>query len=262
MKVSIVVPFRPDGAERDRNWAYVRKRYETLYPDWEIVEGTCGEPWRKGVAVNAAVKRARGDVLIISDADVLIPAQALRDAVKRLDKAAWVVPHRMVYRLSEETTQAVLDGRLVANPKPLRGGVIRTRRGASGGGITVTRREGYEAVGGIDERFEGWGGEDICFAMALDTLIGPHLRLNEVMWHLYHEAMPRRDGGPNHQHGGRASEESEALAAEYVKASGDPVAMQTLIEEQHKGMLGGGIVVAHREVIRSIPPDPLFMGWG
>lgn len=249
MGVSIVVPFFPDGAERDRNWAYLKQRYRALFPDWELVESSCSGPWRKGVAVNAAVAQSTGDVLVISDADVVIPEVALRQAVERLEDHPWVVPHRLVCRLNEQATRLLIEGH---HPD----GCEAPKRGAAGGGMLVTRREDFDAVRGVDERFEGWGGEDISFGRALDTLVGSHRRLGSVLWHMHHEPMFRREGN-------RASPESEALAAKYLDASGDEAAMGRLLAERpYSGIEGGGIVIASREVILSIPPDERFVGWG
>jgi hypothetical protein len=268
VSVSICIPFRPDGAERDRNYAFVRSRYETLYPDWELVEGrdnhqggdldgpqiALGSGWSKGTAVNAAVEASSGDVLVISDADVMIGQQALRDAVGRLENSAWVVPHKLIYRLTEDATRAVIADTLYADPHAFTHNRTRApRRGPPGGGVSVMRREDFV---GMDERFIDWGGEDISFAWALDTLIGPHLRLGAVMWHLNHKTMKP----PN----GRASAQSEALTGRYLEASGDPVAMSELLDEQPYDRItwGGGIVVARREVVHSVPLDARYVGWG
>jgi hypothetical protein len=37
---------------------------------------------------------------------------------------------------------------------------------------------------------------------------------------------------------------------------------QPLAERSRHGMVGGGIVVARREVLREVPMDPRFVGWG
>jgi hypothetical protein len=250
--VSVVVPFRPDGAERDRNWEYVRTRYETLYPDWEVVEGRCDtKAWAKGRAVNAAVEASSGDALVIADADVMVGEGVLREAVRRLEDSAWVVPHRLVYRLTKEATEAVLDGRL-RTPGKLSQDEAFTRKGPQGGGISVIHRKDFI---GMDERFVDWGGEDISFAWALDTLVGPHRRLGEVMWHLYHE--------PMHGDDRRGSSETEALAGRYREAYGNPVKMSDLVTERaDDGVPGGGIVVMHKETAREVPIDARFEGWG
>lgn len=260
MTVSLIVPLRPDGAERDRNWAYVRARYERLYPDWEIVchPGNPTGPWSKGTAVNAAVRQASGDVLIVADADVLVGAEVLPRAIVALEDAAWVVPHGHVYRLTERVTAELIETQPDPRPAHISSASCRRLRrpGPAGGGLVVARQDDFATVGGIDERFTGWGGEDISLARALDTLVGRHVRLRAPAWHLDHEPMARREGN-------RASEASEALAARYLEAEGDPNAMAALCAERpYPGIIGGGFVIAPREVIATIPPDPRFVGWG
>jgi hypothetical protein len=56
----------------------------------------------------------------------------------------------------------------------------------------VVPRPLWDAVGGFDERFEGWGGEDDAFHAACRALCGTE-RLRGVAWHLWHEESPWRD---------------------------------------------------------------------
>lgn len=255
MSVSLIVPFRGGNSERQRNWDWLRARYETLHPEWEIIvhPGAEGE-WRKGTAVNPAVAQASGDVVVIADADVVIPDEALCQAIRELDDAPWVVPHRRVYRLTRKATVSLIEGKVVMKEEHVR--YLRTLKrhwAPPGGGMAIMRREHFA---GVDERFVGWGGEDISFARAMDTLVGPHRRLEAIMLHLWHRPMPRRSRN-------RASLESERLAGLYFEANGDPVAMNALMEEQQpNGVIGGGLVVASKEVIRSTPLDERFVGWG
>jgi N-terminal domain of galactosyltransferase len=228
MSVSLIVPFRVESSERARNWKWLYRRYQREFPEWEIV--VCsdgGGEWSKGRAVSLAVRQSSGDTLVIADADVYMGVNALRQAVIELQKSAWVVPHRYVYRLTEAFTLSLLLG-----PEDLnapydyvrRRNLIRSRKaGPIGGGVSVLSRAAFDAVGGIDERFLGWGGEDISFARSLDTLVGPHRRLGAPMWHLYHPPMVRREGD-------RASDENERLAALYLDASGDPERMREVCQ--------------------------------
>lgn len=253
--VSVLVPYRPDGAERERNWSYLRERWQANHPDWQLVLGTCEGAWSKGLAVADAARKAEGEVFIVADADVMVGREALVEAVERLQDAPWVIPHRIVYRLTERATQALIDGRIRLGKKlPPRLG--RAHLAPPGGGISAVRRDDFERVGGIDERFEGWGGEDISFARALDTLVGPHQRLDDCLWHLWHTPAKRRPRN-------RASEVSERLAARYLEANGDELAMRELCERApYEGIRGGGAVVARAEAVREVPPDPRFVGWG
>lgn len=193
--VSVLVPFRPDGAERDAAFDWVRRRYEALHPEWEFLVGACpdAQPWKKGVAVAEALVRAKGATLVITDADVVIEPRALSEAVDLVERRAaeWVVPHRLVKRLDQPSTDLILDG----DPSDGTRGPRKLRRasyeGYAGGGIVVITRSDYEASGGIPTAFAGWGAEDECLAIILDTLLGPHTRLGYDLWHLYHSPVRR-----------------------------------------------------------------------
>ena len=72
-------------------------------------------------------------------------------------------------------------------------------------------RAAYDRVHGIDPSFLGWGGEDLAFGWALDTLAGPHTRLTGTLVHLWH---------PHPAPKLRGSAESETLVARYRSARG------------------------------------------
>lgn len=193
--VSVIIPFRPDRAERDLSYDWVKRRYEGVHPDWEVVTGYCpdDEPWRKGVAVADALTRANGATLVIADSDCFIEPDALTNAVELVSRgqAEWVVPHTLVKRLDKESSVAVIgqDPCEVRNPE----GTLRRKsyEGYAGGGLLVVDRSDYEAAGGIPHVFVGWGAEDECLAVVLDTLIGEHTRFEYDLWHLYHSPTRR-----------------------------------------------------------------------
>lgn len=217
--ISVVVPYRSECPWRARAWSWIRDRYLDLHPSWELIEATCdGEAWSKGAAVADGVEHATGDRLVIADADSFVDVETMDLAVQLLDTHPWIVPHRRVRRLARKATEAVFAG---APPNPQR--LCRSvYTGVIGGGITVLRRSAYEEAGGIDTRFAGWGGEDISFGWALETLVGPPERLTADLFHLWHpHAAPRLRGSP----------ESEALAGRYRRARNDPVAMRQLVDE-------------------------------
>ncbi len=220
MTVSVVVPVGIGGCPwRQRAWDYVRARYEQLHPDWELVEGHCDGPWSKGLAVHEAVYLARGDVLVLADADSYTDADVLIEAVGQIgSEHEWVTPHHMVLRMGIAGAKRIYRGDSVH-----RGFCIRQPYpGLPGGGITVLSRSAYETVGGIDHRFYGWGGEDLSFGWALTTLVGPGGRLQGDLWHLWHP-----HPAPNH----RGSAESEELVDRYRAALNEPDRMLALIEE-------------------------------
>ena len=223
--VAIVVPrARHDGPERAAAWGWLRSRLTRLYPDWPILEGVCPRPeWNKGRAVAAALEDCRAAVLVILDADCVLPAAALTEAVALVESGApWVVPHRMVHRLSAAATATWLtldpgDD----SPIPV-GAVARSPyEGYPGGGALVVPRVVYEAAGGIPVQFGGWGCEDEALAVILDTLAGAHRRLEHDLVHLWHPPQSNR----------RSSEYrvNRGLLQTFLAASNDPAQMFNLV---------------------------------
>lgn len=223
MSVSLVVPYRPGIPERDAAWAWLRARHEHHHPDWEIVEADTPGPWNKPAAVNRAVDQAHGDVLVVIDADLAPHPDALNTAIGH--PAPWVVPFDTVNRLDATTTREVLT-RPVDDPLDDQW----TRRqlwrapyhGVPGGGVFVLARAVYLEVGGMDERFVGWGGEDRAFGQALTVLVGPPAQYDTPAVHLWHPTQTKT----NHM-----SDASTRLARRYQRA--DRQAMLTLVEEHH-----------------------------
>lgn len=223
MTVAVVVPFQPTDEHRDRALAHISDHYATHHPTYELIRGDLPEwaPWSKGAAVNLAIESTDADVLVLADADSYVDPPVLADAVRLVEVGAarWVVPHRLVHRLSEDATADVLAGGRARLTDLAR----RKYIGLAGGGIVVLTRTAYETVGGIDPRFLGWGGEDITFGWALSTLVGQHTRLTSPLVHLWH---------PHPAPNLRGSEESEALVAEYRAARGVPRLMRAVIAGQ------------------------------
>lgn len=61
-------------------------------------------------------------------------------------------------------------------------------------GIVAISRPALDVVGGFDERFYGWGGEDQAFLYSCEALLGPVRRVPGFAWHVWHP--PGRDTEP------------------------------------------------------------------
>jgi glycosyltransferase involved in cell wall biosynthesis len=228
MGASVVVPVGGDEDEwRRLARTWVVDRYATLHPDWELIEGCCARPWSKGAALADGVNRATGDILVLADADSYVPVDTLERAVGivEADPRKWVVPHGNVYRLKQDETLRVYDG-----AEAQRRQVVRPRyTGLPGGGIVVLSREVWDEVGGVDPRFQGWGGEDLTFGWVLCVLVGWYERLGANLFHLWH---------PHPAPDLRGSPDSEALVAVYKaawkvwKRTGDAGPMRALIDDR------------------------------
>lgn len=223
MSVAVIVPFTPDGAERSRNWTWLRRRLEHFH-GLQIIEAPCEGRWSKGRAFGQAVDRTAADVLVFMDADVFVPPDTLDEAIAAAQSGRWCVPHSQVWRLGKVPTQELLDG-----PQHAPGGPLELRRleryppyeGVATGGLVAMPRAAWE-VAPLDPRFEGWGLEDLSWRRALETLVGPMVRYDAPLWHLQHP----RQGNWN-----LPMAASKALYRRYIKAHGDPSAMASIIKE-------------------------------
>lgn len=246
--VSLIVPYNPDPVDPTRRnlWRWLRRYWEYQLPEAEIVVGRNDDiPFSKARAVNNAAYRASGDVYVIVDADVYYlaenvrqVAQRIRDAVA-LEQRLWFVPFRHVYRLTYDATRMVLQSEpynplVIPSPPPapwvesMEGSTDGHRYGAM---IQIMPMEAFWLVGGMDERFAAWGGEDVSLVRALDTLYSPHKTVDVDVNHLWHPSIGTsfRDKQWAGQHGINVN---ARLTSRFNVATGDVERMRSLVDEQ------------------------------
>ncbi len=99
----------------------------------------------RSATFNVAARIARGAVLIAHDNDMLVPERYAAEIQARVREGAqFVDPKRFVFYLDEHER------------------LIQVMANLKGGSIAATK-EAYFSIGGFDEDFVGWGGEDLEF---------------------------------------------------------------------------------------------------
>lgn len=240
--ISLLVPFKADHGEREAVWKWLHEYWKHELPGAQIVIGTDhGIPFSKTSAVNDAARRATGDIFVLLDADCYVPGQLVLDCAHRIrqsENPVWFIPYRRFYRLTERFSKAIRRSdprcpiRVPKFPEPW---MVEDTTGSSfghwfGALIQIFPREAWEAVGGMDPRFRGWGGEDISFVRAMDTLWGHHKTVKAHAAHMWHskigETYETREwenqGGPMR---------NNSLSLRYMRAWGDPKKMRALVNE-------------------------------
>jgi hypothetical protein len=112
--------------------------------------------WRKAWAFNIAARCANGEFLVCHDGDVCIPDMYGSELMKafRLGYDA-VSIQRFLFYLNQSTTQHVFQDKKIPVAFP----PARVLQNFKGGTIAVTREHFFD-IGGFDEGFVDWGGED------------------------------------------------------------------------------------------------------
>ena len=183
-------------------------------------------PFNKASACNDGFLHAGTKFIALVDADTLMEMDAFLDCASAVrDDLDAVRPYGHLVELDEPTTIAVArDAQL---PAALRGARDDPRAGEQiplCGGLVILRAAAYESVGGMDESFEGWGGEDDALSMAL---IRSGLRCGvhdtNTAFHLFHPRSPEsRYGHPHYlRNRERAIWWHEAGAAEIAAETHD-----------------------------------------
>jgi hypothetical protein len=133
-------------------------------------------PYCRSATFNAGAAIARGEVLILHDNDILVPERYAAEVLARVREGARFVDlKRFLFYLAEDETLTSIEQNL------------------QGGSIAATR-QAYAAVGGFDEGFVGWGGEDNDFRERAHALGGVYAFGYLPMIHLWHPPQPgKRD---------------------------------------------------------------------
>lgn len=175
----VVVEQWPTATLRDRLPVGVRYLHQVA---------AAGEEFNKSKALNAAAQISLGENLLILDADFIMPERFAAECSNALLRVEAVRPARWIFyldRASSEQLTATHDSEaigciesIVSNtPNPL-----------------ALRRLTYFEIGGLDESYAGWGGEDTEFLDRLRTR-----KVGEGGWmpilHAWHAPASRKSDG-------------------------------------------------------------------
>jgi hypothetical protein len=210
---SYVIPYRADSQARSENLRCVLGRLSRL-PGLEVVlveqdavsrvdsrslPSNCvhvfaknAGPFNKAWGVNVGYRKSSGDVIAVGDTDVIVNAQALRTCFDECGRGiAAVRPYDRWVDLTPEESRSLIDGdgevSVARSPQSVdREGIGEFISFCSG--LFVIRRDAYLQLGGFDESFIGWGGEDDAMTVKLVRFgLATRILEGETALHLWHE---------------------------------------------------------------------------
>lgn len=149
-----------------------------------------GMPYSRSWAFNVGARMARGELLVLHDNDLPVPRKYAGETWRRFREGYEVINlKRFIFYLGEETTARFM---MSGGPFPdLAGSPLAIMQNAEGGGSLAVGRKAFLELGGFDEAFVGWGGEDNEFWERCRTRsLWPFGYL--PLLHLWHEPQPEK----------------------------------------------------------------------
>jgi hypothetical protein len=187
-ELAICVPWRTDHGQRHRVWEACARRWGDLFPDSRLFLGTShGQPFNRSAARNAAVEeftryRPNWDVVLLADADVMVyERRQVVEAIRLARRTGHMVfAHTWRAGLGQDATEQVLAG---ADPSAM----VRDEWDANTfSSCYAVPRSLWDTLGGFDERYVGWGLEDVAFHRAAGAMAGVDRVDQGVVFHLWH----------------------------------------------------------------------------
>jgi hypothetical protein len=177
-------------SDDEPRWRHVISRYADRYL-FAPKAGAFNRSW----TLNVGVVNTPGDaeIVCVMDADVLADRDFVARNVGRFlhPGRGGHLPYRNLLFLTEESTAWSIGERLHrkrpdVHPEDLRGFSVRRPPGCCG----WVRAEAFRRIGGMDERYEGWGGEDNDFAHRYD-IDAPLDIYDDLLLHMHHPLASR-----------------------------------------------------------------------
>lgn len=132
---------------------------------------------------NVGYRHSLGDYLIFSDNDIFMNLEDLTSSLKDCKNYDAVNPYSKIIDTTSSEAKAIIEtGIANVTNRSSRGGVNFA------GGMCMFSRSAFEQIGGWDERFVGWGGEDeaLCHKISKILQKDRYKTLDFTSFHLYH----------------------------------------------------------------------------
>lgn len=194
MRTVILVPYRSDGGRRDVLWKFTAEWLARHHPEYPIYVGESPTGlFNRSAAINHAAELAGDwDVAVVCDSDTLVSPSQFEDAVAQAHSTGRLTSAlTQVIELSEKSTDKFLADPNI-DPSTLPSARTRKSEILTQSSVIAVPRPLWDAIGGFDDKFTGWGCEDNAFWLAASIVAadgktnGKPLRIKGPAFHLWH----------------------------------------------------------------------------
>lgn len=170
----------------------MEKSIDSELPAWvrfsHLSTDNAEQAYNRSKVFNKGARLAKGELLIFHDNDMIVPDSYVHDNWMKYSEGFHVINlKRFIFYLTKEHVDEIIANQsiLVGNPD------FVLQNLTSGGSLAVCKAS-YESIGGFDEGFVGWGGEDVEFWDRAQTLNVCNTGYLPVL-HLWHAPQPEKD---------------------------------------------------------------------
>jgi N-terminal domain of galactosyltransferase len=165
---------------------------DELFSGVQIVHAYNDGAFNKSWGLNVAARYAQAPLLFFADTDLIVPND-FEETLELLARGVEVVkPYNRLIDLSEAQTDALDDG--VLPLAAMSGADVNTPTNRAhigehvslGGGVFAIQARRFLQIGGFDERFLGWGGEDDAMTLKIQRVRPSTMVLDACALHLFH----------------------------------------------------------------------------
>jgi len=142
-------------------------------------------PFNKAWAFNVGLKYATTETIVFGDCDLIMDPNKMIEALKKLENYDCVSPYSRVIDLDPNEVNMNLDQMATIN-RPGRG-ETDIQKICLAGGIIMYRKEAIYKIGGFDQGFIGWGGEDDFQSHKSKIFLTWYEQMGTTCYHLWHE---------------------------------------------------------------------------
>ena len=161
----------------------LKETYEDLFISFKhIFNKADDDVFNKSHAINQAVKETNTPYFAIVDIDCIAPKLNFDQALYLLDKGFEIVHpfNRIIKDIThKEQFKEDYDFEKIDSPPQY--------RDWADGGIVFWNKDSFISIGMKNEYFSGWGGEDNEILIRANLCQLKHIRINDVLYHLYHD---------------------------------------------------------------------------